>query len=353
MAQLDTPSTDLTRLILLLCWSLLNVRVYVHPTFTTAISSFSTLSTLVELAQLTFCPGLFDTICMPAPPNHVWFKSIPSHCPKNSWGIYVLVLKKPGCTPGIYIGSGTASNQGVSARFNGHRTGNACPYRVEEAKRNGFTITHMALLVSCPMPTPDQIPRFRVLLLLLEAAFTCIFCSLRHRDVPYGIEYLAPWSVDSYPWDGLCSHSPLLDSAEVRPGDLNLSPEQLNQIAAIIKDKNRTYGANYQRALRTNPTPAYTARVKARNIKHAPATRARQQAAVANQTYHCSVCNVSCRDAASLRRHNQTKRHHKKTEMGDDDYHCELCVLSFRYLSDFNAHKRTMGHIAREKYNKS
>ncbi|VTT75369.1 unnamed protein product [Fusarium fujikuroi] len=283
-----------------LCWSLLNARVYVHPTFTTVISSFSTLTTLVELAQLTFCPGLLDTICMPAPPNHVWFKSIPSYCPKNSWGIYVLVLKKPGCTPGIYIGSGTASNQGVSARFNGHRTGNACPYHVEEAKRNGFAVTYMALLVSCPMPTPDQIPRLRVLLLLLEAAFTCIFWSLRHRDKPCGIEYLAPWSVDSYPWDGLCSHSPLLDSAEVRPGDLNLSPEQLNQIAAIIKDKNRTYQANYQRALRINPTPKYTARVKARNIKHAPATRARQQAAVANQTYHCSK-DLSG-DARALRR---------------------------------------------------
>jgi hypothetical protein len=164
----------------------------------------------------------------------------------------------------------------------------------------------------------------------------------------YGLEHLAPWPVDSYPWDGLCSHSPLHDSPEVQQGDLNLSPEHLNQVAAIIKDKNRTYDAKYQKALRTNPTPQYTARVKARNIKHAPTTKARQQAAIANKTYHCHVCGVSCRDAASLGRHNKTKRHHKKTEMGDDDYHCELCVISFRYLSDFNAHKRTLGHIARE-----
>lgn len=348
MAQLDTPSTDLTRLILLLCWSLLNVRTYVHPVFTIAVSSFSTLSTWVELAQLTFCPGLLDTICMPAPPNHVWFKSLSSVVPTQLWGIYVLVLKKPGCTPAIYIGSGTSSTQGVSARLNGHRTGNACPYHVDKAKRNGFAITHMALLVSCPMPAPAERPQRRVLLLLLEAVFTCLFWPLRPRDTMYGLEHLAPWPVDSYPWDGLCSHSPLHDSPEVQQGDLNLSPEHLNQVAAIIKDKNRTYNAKYQKALRTNPTPQYTARVKARNIKHAPTTKARQQAAIANRTYHCHVCGVSCRDAASLVRHNKTKRHHKKTEMGDDDYHCELCVISFRYLSDFNAHKRTLGHIARE-----
>jgi hypothetical protein len=346
-------STDLTRLILLLCWSLLHVRSYIHPTFTSTISSYSTLSAWFTLAQLTFCPGLFDTICMPAPPNYVWFKSLPSHCPKNSWGIYVLVLKKPGCTPYIYIGSGTASKQGVSARFNGHRTGNACPQYVLQAKRHGYTITHMALLVSCPIPAPDQIPRLRVLLLLLEAAFTCMFWSLCRRDKPYGIEYLAPWSVDSYPWDGLCSHSPLLDSAQVRPGDLNLTPEQLSQAAAIIKDKDRTYQSNYGRAQRANPTPEYTASRKAINQRAAPKTKAREQAAIANKTYHCSVCNVSCRNASDLRVHLKTKRHLKKTEMGEDDYNCELCVISFRYLSDFNAHKRTKGHIARERYQQS
>ncbi|QPC66654.1 hypothetical protein HYE67_008885 [Fusarium culmorum] len=326
MARSDAPSTDLTRLILLLCWSLLNIQSYIHPTFTTTISSYSTLSALVELAQLTFCPGLFSTICMPAPPNYAWFKSLPSHCPKNSWGIYVLVLEKPGCTPYIYIGSGTASKQGVSARFNGHRTGNACPHYVLKAKRDGYTITHMALLVLCPIPALDQIPRLRVLLLLLlEAAFTCIFWSLRRRDTPHGIEYLAPWSVDSYPWDGLCSHSPLLDSAQVRPGDLNLTPEQLNQAAAIIKDKNRIYQSNYGRAQRANPTPEYTASRKAVNQRAVPKTKAREQAAIANKTYHCSVCNVSCRNASDLRAHLKTKRHLKKTEMGDDDYNCELC----------------------------
>jgi hypothetical protein len=353
MAQLDTPSTDLTRLITLLCWSLLLVRTYVHPTLTIAIDSFNTLSALYNAAQLTFCPGLLDTICMVAPPTFVWFKSLSSSIPIKRWGIYVLVLKKPGCTPGIYIGSGTDSRNGLSGRLYGHLRGDACPFHVDKAKRDGFTITHMAVLVSCPIPAPADRPRIRVLLLLLEAAFTCIFWSLRRRDQPYGCEHLAPWSLDLYSWDGLCSHSPITESAEVRKGDLQFSHEQLNQMATITEDKERTYQSNYQKALRTNPTPQYTASVKAKNAKHYPATKRRQQDAILNKTFHCSVCDVSCRDAASLARHQTTKRHLKKTVMGDSDYVCELCDISFRYKSDFEAHERTKRHIKNIEENES
>ncbi|KAM0504178.1 hypothetical protein ACHAP8_002583 [Fusarium lateritium] len=323
MSELDASKTDLTRLILFLCWSLLHIRTYIHPTYTLAVTSFNTLSFWIELAELSFCPGLFDTLCRAAPPDYVWFKSLPASIPAKHWGVYVLVLKKPGCAPAIYIGSGTGSKYGVSQRLSGHRAGNACPYYVDKAKRDGFAITHMALLVSCPIPAPADQPRLRVLLHLLEAAFHAIFWCLRPRDAPYGIEHLAPWSPDSYPWDGLCSHTPMSEGAQVRKGDLGLTAEQLEAMAAMVKAKDRAYQANYGKALRANPTPEYIARTRANNIKQAPATKIRQQEAVTNQTYRCCVCNVPCRDAASLDRHNKTKRHKKKTEMGDDDYHCE------------------------------
>ncbi|RBR11796.1 uncharacterized protein FIESC28_08835 [Fusarium coffeatum] len=301
MAEQDTSSTGLTRLITLLCWSHLFVRTYVHPTFTVVVDSFSTLTTLYDAAQLAFCPGLLDTICMAAPPSFVWFKSLSSYIPGKLWGIYVLVLKKPGCIPGIYIGCGTDSSTGVSGRLSGHRNGRQCPQYVDKAKRDGYTITHMALLVSCPMPAPADRPRLRVLFLLLEAAFTCIFWALRRRDTPYGIEHLAPWSQDQYAWDGLCSHSPITEGAEVRKGDLDLSPEELNQMDAIIKDKNRTYHANYGKALRANPTPEHIERSRVNNIKQRPATIARQQEAVANQTYHCSDLGTNVRALRRLR----------------------------------------------------
>jgi hypothetical protein len=74
-------------------------------------------------------------------------------------------------------------------------------------------------------------------------------------------------------------------------------------------------------------------------------TQARQREAVASKQYHCAICKVSCRDTASLRLHNKTKRHQKKMEMGDDDFHCAPCAVSFRFLSNFNQHKKSKAHI--------
>ncbi|RLL95705.1 hypothetical protein CFD26_104820 [Aspergillus turcosus] len=94
---------------------------------------------------------------------------------------------------------------------------------------------------------------------------------------------------------------------------------------------------------RHNAKPKFRARNNRNNEKQKPATQAGQQDSVLSKRYHCAVCDVSRRDAASLRIHNKSKRHAKKMEMGDSDYNCDTCNISFRFLSDFNRHKKSKG----------
>lgn len=346
MPQLS-DSTGAARVLLLIIWASINVSTYINPRFVHVVSSLARLSTLFDLAGFTFCPGLYDTICAAAPPNLVWVESLPVTVSKNVWGVYILVLKKHGCPPLVYIGSGTAVNRGVRARLSEHERGILCPRLVHDARDKGYEITHMALLAHCPIPAPADTPTLRTIIVAMEAVFSCVFWSMHSRDASYGFAHLCPWPRNSFEWAGLCSHCPLVES--IRPGeaDLDFTPEQLEEMDAAIKEKNRLYQVQYQKTLRANPTPQFRARQKRNNIKQVPGTRLRQQAAVSSKKYHCPACNVSCRDHASLLRHNKTPRHAKKTQMGDDDFHCTPCNLSFRYLSAFNQHKKSKGHIAK------
>jgi hypothetical protein len=161
-----------------------------------------------------------------------------------------------------------------------------------------------------------------------------------------------PWprSTHDFDYDGLCSHSSFCE------GDiesLGLSAEDLKAAADVIKEKNRLYGLEYARKLRANPTDKYIAGQQANRLKQAPTTRQRQREAVATKKYHCDVCNVSCRDMASLVRHNKTPRHDKKTRMGDADYECLFCNKSFRYKSDYTLHCTAKSHIRNESLQKN
>ena len=99
---------------------------------------------------------------------------------------------------------------------------------IDKALKDGYTIVHKALLLSSPIPTADNIPKFRTTFVHVEAALTRIFGPFRHHEKGFGD--LCPWTQDLFEWTGLCSHSPLLEAPH---GDLKLSPDQLKEMAAI------------------------------------------------------------------------------------------------------------------------
>lgn len=209
MEQADAL-THLTKVLFLLCWCLLNLPDYQHPCYKHVCSNFATLGSLLKLAGLS-CPSqLSDMLSMVTPPSLVQLKSLPDEAPRGLWGVYLLVFEKPGCLPAIYIGSGTASQGGVRRRLLSHRSGNtAVPFGVQQAKDNGYTLTHTSLLVSCLIPLPIHRPQLAVLMLLLEAAFCAIFWPFPSTHRTYGLDRYTPWPRESLPWTGLCTHSPL------------------------------------------------------------------------------------------------------------------------------------------------
>lgn len=336
---------DIGTCIVLITWACVNVRTYINPRFIHILSSRDRLSTLITSAGFTFCFGLLEILRADDPPSLLWIKSLSTEIPKNVWAIYVLVLEKRGHRPLLYIGSASSSKRGARARLREHKSGQLSPVHVKKARRRGYKITHMALLAHCPIPAPADMPAIRTVIVAIEAAFSCILWAMCSRQLSYGLSGQTLWARDSFEWDGLCGHNPLVEA--IRADDMDFTAEELEEIAAAVKEKDRLYQYQYQRALRANPTEEYRSRQKRNNEKQKSATKVRQKSAVENQQYHCAACGVSCRDNASLIRHNATKRHQKKVRQGDEDFHCAACNLSFRYQSNFNKHKQSKGHISK------
>ncbi len=337
-------AATILELLVSVTWASVNVSSYMNPHFRVVLPSQAILSGILTAAGLIFCPGFFEVLQSEAPPPTKWFESLSSTIPLHVWGVYILVLRRQGYKPLLYIGSGTAASRGVRARLEQYDRTEHLPHYVNKALIDGCTIVHKSLLLSCPIPGAANIPTFRAALVAVEAALSCIFGAFHNRNKDYGFGDLCLWSRDLFEWDGLCSHSPLLEPVH---GDLNLSPEELEAMAAATKEKDRQYQEEYQRNLRANPTEDFKERTRRNNQKQRLALQPIHANRVANKAFYCAVCKVSCRDNASLKRHNESPRHSKKTIMGDNDYHCDVCDISFKYKSNFTQHCTSKSHIAR------
>ena len=156
-------------------------------------------------------------------------------------------------------------------------------YYCRQALLDGYVHSHTAMLAHCPIPKDVDQPFIRTIVVLVEAAFACIFWSMRFRHKSYGFADDCPWPRESFTYNGHCSHSPLLEGENAQ-NRLLLSPEQLEEEAAATKEKNRTYQLQYGKALRANPTPQYKHTSDRNNKKQKTRTQKRQTDAVANKT---------------------------------------------------------------------
>lgn len=106
--------------------------------------------------------------------------------------------------------------------------------------------------------------------------------------------------------ESCCSHNPLLDPVE---GDLDLTKEELEELEAATRAKDKAYASSYGREKRASPTEGWKASQKARNAKQYPQTRAKQVKAIEEKTFYCSVCDVACADASAQAMHNGTPKY--------------------------------------------
>lgn len=196
-------------------WASINTSSYINPQFRVVLPSQAILSRILGAACLDFCPRFFEVLKSETPPSSSWFESLPSTIPLHVWGVYVLVLRRNGHKPLLYIGSGTATKRGVRARLAKYDSGVLIPRCVRKALKVGFTIIHKALLLSSPIPSAENIPIFRTTFVAVEAALTCILGAFHKRNKSYGFGDLCPWSQDLFEWNGLCSLAIFKDPAKL------------------------------------------------------------------------------------------------------------------------------------------
>ena len=331
-------------LIVKVIWESIDVPSYINPHFRVVLPSQTIISTILVAAGLSFCPGFFEVLTSETAPSLKWLKSISPIIPPKVWGVYIVILHQKSHKPLLYIGSGTQAQMGVRSRMAHYDYGAQLPRHVQTALNDGYRIVHKALLFWSPIPPAANVPTLRTAYVAAEAAMTCIFGAFRKRNKSYGFGNLCPWTQDLFEWDGLCSHSPLL---ELILGDFDLDAEQLEKKAAATKEKKRQQDREYHQNMQANPTPEYRERMRKKSEKRKPALKAYYANCRANKTFYCDTCKVACRNNADLKIHNETPRHSKKVEMGDDDYHCQACDISFKYKSHFTLHCTSKGHIAK------
>lgn len=325
-------------------WACINITSYINPHFQYLFDSLDAISAAFGVAPVTFASGLLDAVQSESPPSVRWFESLSDFIPLNSWGVYLLILKKPGYDDLLYIGSATAQVRGLRARISQHIRGQMVPVYVQQAKDFGYHITDIRVLAHCDIPSPRHMPMVCGLIIALEALLAAVFWTYIPSERTFNLAHMCPWNREHLPWLGLCSHSSLTE----RISGFHLTDEQLEEVVRVRKEKEAQYQYDYQRALRANPTPAFKERMRLHNENQAAGTKQRQTVAVETQLYRCDPCDVNCRDAASLRRHEATPRHLEKLERGDvSDWPCVLCNIPFLFKSALTSHETSKGHLTK------
>lgn len=311
-------ASDIVGLLVLIVWACLTPLPPVnrHPLFIDILHSQIVLSEILSAASLSFCPGLFEAIQATSPPPLSFFLGLPSDNFKR-WAVYVLVLKKKGEVSLIYIGSGTDGTSGVRARWRKYDRGDSLPVYVKAALDQGYTIVHKGLLLWSPIPSATNVPRLRILFVAMEASFSFLFWAMYSKSKDYGMGACCPWDRASFSYRGLCSHNALLETVA---GDFDLSPEQLEELAAVAKERKRAYSADFQKRQREEDPDRVRemSRIRdARSRQNEPEKfQARQQChserTKGSKKYYCATCDRAFKNPSDLDRHNSGKRHLQK-----------------------------------------
>ena len=134
----------------------------------------ATYDSIAAATPLTLAPRLNEVLVSSEPPSVDFSQSLPE-VQRKQWGVYALLLVKPDCPLGLYVGSGTDSNDGAIGRFQDYNQGSNIPRYVAQALNRGYTISHSGLLCWGALPPAGLFHRTRARFLAIEAVFTCLF----------------------------------------------------------------------------------------------------------------------------------------------------------------------------------
>lgn len=242
--------TDVLAYVLWLCWTCLSTTEarLMDPAYRILIPSSAVLAQICTTA-ISFAPDLLNAVQSVTPPTLKFFESLPSERGmrqrgKRRWAVYLIVLRKFGSRPKIYIGSATSTDGGISDRMNDYEKKNLLPVGVERALDDGYFISHQGLLCWTDMPQPLLRIPCRALFLVLETVFSLVFWAMSSRTGDYKMPRLCPWDIVSLVYDGCCTHMPLIEG--IYGVKEYLTVEQINQVEAERAERTRVAMALHQ-----------------------------------------------------------------------------------------------------------
>jgi hypothetical protein len=396
--------TDIKTVVLSLAWSCLSDTPADQKNlyFDEFVTSKTMLWDLASDHPIKFAPSLFEMLQSETLPTVENFIKLPGLAFKG-WGIYLIVLGKPGEPYRVYIGSATCSDRGMLKRFYKYDTETALPKYYEASLEEGFTVVHRGLLCwTLSIPPPAIQPTFRLLFLLLEATFSYVFWAMRTPNgKDYGMGHICLWDRLSLEYSGLCSHCCLTEGVN---GEFSLSAEELEALAVKKKEhvsaKGRAYHrtqmetnyeeyhakntAYHQMQMDTNYEAYHQRRsvaasnhyrkqmetnydeFNARRAANRATYRSKQMetnrdayrasvnkssrkakaAHVINNTYHCTLCNTTCQSQFELTRHEKTSKHLAAIATTFDDklFVCRPCRYGTNESRDWKSHCRSKRH---------
>ncbi|KAL8869120.1 MAG: hypothetical protein Q9174_004507 [Haloplaca sp. 1 TL-2023] len=284
MDSKNQGSTEILAFITSLVWRTLCLPLaHINGLFKQLITSEEALGHMLGDLGLKFADGVYEALLYSTAPEMEFFKTLPPLV-LQTWGIYHLILTRSGSTPLCYVGS------------------------VQWAIGKGYKISSKGVLLKCPLPSPEDIPTSRLLIVAVEAALSYAFWT--HWKLPSESKYssLCPWSPSTLLWGGLCSYNPLVEGVE---GSFHLTPEELADIDEKIREKNKKYGILYQKQQRQRSPDRMKAVSRQNNQRRTVLglQQAARQAIKDSKKFHCNFCNVSFPDKYLHARHDNTKRH--------------------------------------------
>lgn len=393
---------DLLELLIAMVWRCLCVPIYKNPLFTQVFFDEDILWEICSQARLSFCPGLLDVVQAASPPRLSFFKKLPTAI-IGRWGIYALVLEKAGHTTLVYIGSASDAVKGIPSRWALYDLCNlsrpnvvqkTCPSNIKKALNDGYKIVHKGLLAWAPIPAAKDVPRFRLLFYAFEAMFSYLFWAMHKKTKDFEIRSCCPWSVDSFTYDGACSHNPLKDLIK---GNFGFSAQQLEMLAKQsiengktsqqrykarrkaadpegVKKESADYYAHwkatdpeglkkyssdkYQRTKKETPellkkwSADNRARIVADPVRHAKVKakdrksyKTRRASSLKAKVFWCEICQRACAKKSEFGRHNASKRHLKLVAEKDAGivrkFNCENCHYASDTWRNFREHRKT------------
>ncbi|KAI8168081.1 Ribosome-associated molecular chaperone SSB1 [Colletotrichum sp. SAR 10_65] len=315
----------LFELILLMMWACLEVPTWKNQLFTDILSTKAVLENFYSSMGISFAPGLHDILTGNNPPDIEYFMQLPRDS-LNKWAVYALVFKKPGSPDLLYIGSGTSCLRGCITRWQQYdnyiyKNGSiiAIPWKIIDAVKDGYELCSKGMLAHCPMPSAADTPRFRLVMVLLEATLSFAFWSMSSRKPTHKMASCRLWPLEAFKYDGLCSHSPLQEGV-LR--DFDLTDEQLEIQRLNIQEKNSQYHKdNYKRRKVEEPEKlaaerkraAATQRAKPLDVREARGRRFTKKHKESGR-FRCDICGTTFAKATEQKRHNTSKRHEKKVK---------------------------------------